>query len=86
MSDSYKSAIILVGVLFILLGLISAKYSIVLTEENLLQKKTYTEKPYESYSIPLMIAGIALVIVGAAMSGRETVVRERVITKRREED
>jgi len=92
--NSSKTALLIIGTFFVIMGVLAGGYTIVVEEDRIIFDDVRTEKPYENYSIPLIIAGIALILVGAVLAQNETTtrtvheiherpVKERVIVKKK---
>ena len=66
-----NKTLMIIGIIVLILGIFSNVYSITNTESQLfgLYSTSSTSNPYASYSIPLLIGGVILLIVGVVMKG-----------------
>jgi len=66
-----NTRLILIGIVVLLLGTATGIYEEKQTTEiGGLISTTATDKPYQDYSIPLLVGGIILIIVGAFIGGK----------------
>ncbi len=61
--------LIAIGVIVVIIGVIAG--TIVFVTPELFGLITVNETPYAQYMIPLIIAGLVLIIVGAAVPGKK---------------
>ncbi len=61
--------LIAIGVVVVVIGVIAG--TIVITTPELFGLVTANETPYAQYMIPLIIAGLVLIIVGAAVPSKK---------------
>ena len=66
-----SSSLIVIGIVFLVLGIFASIYSITTTQSHLwgLYSTSNASTPYNTYSIPLLIGGIILIIIGAIIKG-----------------
>ncbi|MFZ5955409.1 MAG: hypothetical protein ACOYT4_03210 [Nanoarchaeota archaeon] len=62
-----KDLLIILGILVIIAGIITQIYTIKTTSSYAggFVERESTKKPYQQYAIPLILAGLILIIVGA---------------------
>ena len=66
-----NTALILIGIVILLAGIAAGIYEETQTADLAgLVITTTTDKPYQDYSIPLIVGGIILIIVGAFIGGK----------------
>lgn len=68
-----NKTLLIIGIVVLALGILANVYSTTTTESHLfgLYSTSSTSNPYSNYSVPLLIGGIILVIVGAVMKEGE---------------
>ena len=61
-----NQALVIIGVVAVVLGLFASIYTVVTTEEHAwgLFTSTETSAPYARFSLPVLIGGIVLIVVG----------------------
>lgn len=64
-----NKTLLIIGVVLIALGIFAGAYST--SQSHLWGAYTTTSNPYSSYSIPLIIGGVILIIVGAVIKKSE---------------
>ena len=67
-----NQGIIILGVVFIVLGIIALNYAVVVENNYLGGIITHEsiEKPYKSMGFPILLAGVVLVVAGLALNSR----------------
>ena len=62
-----NKSLIIIGIIVLALGIFANVYSVTTTQSHLwgLYSTSNTSIPYSTYSIPLLIGGLILIIVGA---------------------
>ncbi|MFA4960890.1 MAG: hypothetical protein WC548_04480 [Candidatus Pacearchaeota archaeon] len=68
-----KNGLVIIGAILIVLGIFAYAYTVTVTDEGLggLYEDEDIETPYRTYSYPLIIVGIVLVIVGVVYSDKK---------------
>ena len=66
-----SNSLIVIGIIVLVLGIFANIYSITTSQSHLwgFYSTSNTSTPYSTYSIPFLIGGIVLIIVGAVMKG-----------------
>jgi len=64
-----NKTLLIIGIIVLALGIFANIYSATTTQSHLfgLYSTSSNSNPYSSYSVPLLIGGIILIIVGAVM-------------------
>ena len=64
-----NKTLIIIGIVILVIGIFTSVYSETTTQSQLfgLYNTSNTLNPYSSYSVPVLIAGIVLIIVGAVI-------------------
>jgi hypothetical protein len=80
-----NQAVIMIGILFIVLGVLASAYTVIIEKDRLIGTDIDTSKPYQGYSVPMIVAGVILVLVGAVIPEESTPTHthERVIVKKK---
>ena len=68
-----NQTLIIIGIVVVVIGLFAGIYTITTTEEHVwgLFTSTETSSPYANLSLPVLIGGIILIIVGAFVGNQK---------------